>query len=650
MEPRLTEDFRTGLIFIILLSAASSDENDRDFQFCGTWRHDKVSLNMNFSLSPGCSGVLISANESSLSIVGEITAHCHRSGVIELSQTSHAASKESYFCLYWEPLLDQLWVQFGGKNHTLCWPAGLQDSCCTDLSQGPNRPEAPYGIFRGKVNGDIINTETMTAYKFSGMSINCKQEFCDKAGQRSSQVNMIEETVMRSQAVGNVELPCALSTVVEMKDDFHGYNVTLPAPKDEPPNAIPMVYLPPSLKKAAKKKSKVICTFFRNTSLFQEDEKKVTIINEVVGITIENEIITDLSEPVRIDFHHNVIPNSHSRICVSWDTNKDPLKVNWLQDGCETHQIGEKNTVCLCSHLTYFTILVQLEPRPVRHLLALTVITSLGCALSVFSCIVLIIFLCKTRRYKEQAVSIHMGLAVSLLLLNLLFFFTGTLANLVGESICAWVGASLHYALLSSLTWMALEVFHTFWLVSIIFSPTPKTYVWNLIGFGFPVVPVVILVFTGDFYGVRRVTQMDDTSSPYLMCWMKDSQKALLAHYFTNMTLLAILVVSGLAMLFLVYREIRKRDEWKQHQVAFLSIWGLSCLFGTTWGLTFLDFKPLSDVILFLSCILNSFQGFLLMLRFYILDRMRKRSGRNSSGSSSTGSTRQHMLQPQEKH
>lgn len=90
---------------------------------------------------------------------------------------------------------------------------------------------------------------------------------------------------------------------------------------------------------------------------------------------------------------------------------------------------------------------------------------------------------------------------------------------------------------------------------------------------------------------------------------MTDTHQAWLAHYFTTLTILAILVSTGIVMLFLVYRKIRARDEWRQNRVAFLSIWGLSCLFGTTWGLTFLDFGPLSDFILFLFCILNSFQG-----------------------------------------
>lgn len=92
-------------------------------------------------------------------------------------------------------------------------------------------------------------------------------------------------------------------------------------------------------------------------------------------------------------------------------------------------------------------------------------------------------------------------------------------------------------------------------------------------------------------------------------CWMMDTEKALLAHYCTNLTVLGAVSLSGLAMLFLVYRQIRTRDEWKQRRVAFLSIWGLSCLFGTSWGLTFLEFGYFSTFSLFVFCILNSFQG-----------------------------------------
>lgn len=85
---------------------------------------------------------------------------------------------------------------------------------------------------------------------------------------------------------------------------------------------------------------------------------------------------------------------------------------------------------------------------------------------------------------KEQSLPIHLGLTAALALLSLLFFFTGVLANVGGDRVCVWVGALLHYALLSSLIWMGIEVLHTFWLVYMVFKPCPKLYVWNLLGFG----------------------------------------------------------------------------------------------------------------------------------------------------------------------
>ncbi|KAL6112691.1 uncharacterized protein ACO6RY_11142 [Pungitius sinensis] len=641
MEPRLTADLRAALVFILLLSAGSSD-NDLDLRFCGTWRHDSGALSLNVNLSTGCSEISISAGRSSLSIDGQITARCSRSEVIPLKQLGLDSQEETPFCLYWEPLLDQLKLQVGGKNLSLCWPSSVQGHCCTDLSHGPNAPEANYGIINGTIKNDFITNKTREAYKFIAASIDCKA-LCDQQIQESTQVNV-------DPAVGNVQHPCAHSSEVDMKEGFRGRNVTAPATKGRPAESSTTVHLPPALKTAAKKTSKVVCTFFNKISLFQEGHKGNRLFNDVVGITVENEVIANLSEPIRIDFHHDVIPQHYSKKCVSWDTRKDPLLVNWLVDGCETREKGAKHTECLCNHLTYFSVLVQMEPRPVRHLLALTTITSLGCAVSVISCVAVFIFLCrKSRRSKEQSIPIHMGLVVSLGLLNLLFFFNAVLGNVGGESLCVWVGAGLHYTLLSSFTWMGVEVFHTFWLVHMVFSPSPKACVWNLVGFALPALPVIILAAVGDIYGVREVVPSDDVYNPYLMCWMKDTPKALLAHYFTNMTALAVLVISGLVMLFLVYRKIRIRDEWRQNHVAFLSIWGLSCLYGTSWGLTFLDFGPLSDIILYRFCILNALLGFFLMLRFYMLDWMRKQAGGSTLGSTSTGSTRQHMLQAQEK-
>uniref|UniRef100_A0A3Q4GB17 Adhesion G protein-coupled receptor G1 n=1 Tax=Neolamprologus brichardi TaxID=32507 RepID=A0A3Q4GB17_NEOBR len=431
--------------------------------FCGTWRHGNNPLSLNLNISTGCKGISISANESFLSINGQITAQCRRSEVITFKHLGLESGGDINFCLDWEPLLDQLMLTVGEKKLILCSPASLQDSCCTDLSDGPNTQDADYGILNTEINHDFITDKTRMAYNFLANFTNYS------------------------------------------KEDY------------------------------------TYCV-----SIF-------------------------------------LIENLKTRACVSWDTRK----ANKQQTETNSDEI-------------------------MPHLLELTVITYLGCAVSLISCVALIIYLFRKRYRCIYSLPIHVGLAVSLAFLSLNFFFNGVLANVGGESVCPWVGAVLHYALLCSFAWMGIEVLHTFWLVYMVFTPRLKPYIWNLVGFALPAVPVVILAPIGDIYGPIEVPPSEDPENPYKMCWMDITEnKGWLAFCFTNVMILALLVSSGLVMLFLVYRQIRTRDEWKQNRVAFLSIWGLSCLYGTTWGLAFLEFEPISTFILFITCILNSFQGHL---------------------------------------
>lgn len=63
-------------------------------------------------------------------------------------------------------------------------------------------------------------------------------------------------------------------------------------------------------------------------------------------------------------------------------------------------QVYNKIWYFCCNLLALFNCIVlwqQLQPGPVCHLLALSVITSLGCATSVISCVAVIIYICRKR-------------------------------------------------------------------------------------------------------------------------------------------------------------------------------------------------------------------------------------------------------------
>lgn len=140
---------------------------------CGIWSHGNASRNLKYDLKTGCEKIEISANESTLSVRGSITAKCTRSSSIHLD--SNALQNQSHFCVLWEPLLDLLIVQVNGKNHSLCESKGLQESCCTDLSGGDQRKASLYGIMNGSIHGDVIRSDVMEMYTFDGGLINCSK-------------------------------------------------------------------------------------------------------------------------------------------------------------------------------------------------------------------------------------------------------------------------------------------------------------------------------------------------------------------------------------------------------------------------------------------------------------------------------------------
>lgn len=99
-----------------VLSRSASCENDLDLKFCGLWQHGKGSLSLNVNLSKGCSGISVSANQSALSIEGQITAQCKQANEIQLGLN---LKEETPFCLYWDPLLDHLMLQVNQKRRRL---------------------------------------------------------------------------------------------------------------------------------------------------------------------------------------------------------------------------------------------------------------------------------------------------------------------------------------------------------------------------------------------------------------------------------------------------------------------------------------------------------------------------------------------------
>nr|XP_020768321.1 adhesion G protein-coupled receptor E3-like isoform X2 [Odocoileus virginianus texanus] len=160
-----------------------------------------------------------------------------------------------------------------------------------------------------------------------------------------------------------------------------------------------------------------------------------------------------LAKPVNFTFHHiQMIGENEKSLCVFWD---EPV---WSNEGCHVIFYNGTQTVCSCSHLSTFAILmasVELKEDPV-----LTMITHVGLSLSLLCLLLAALTFLLCRPIQNTSTSLHLQLSICLFLAHLLFL-TG-ITRTEPEVLCKVIAGVLHYLYLAAFTWMFLEGLHLF--------------------------------------------------------------------------------------------------------------------------------------------------------------------------------------------
>lgn len=81
---------------------------------------------------------------------------------------------------------------------------------------------------------------------------------------------------------------------------------------------------------------------------------------------------------------------------------------------------------------------------------------------------------------------VHISLAIALILLNLHFLPSQAVAALSSNGLCIYIALSLHYSVLATFCWMALEGFHLYLLLIKVFNIYVRRYLLKLsvVGWG----------------------------------------------------------------------------------------------------------------------------------------------------------------------
>uniref|UniRef100_A0A8C1RQR7 Si:ch211-241f5.3 n=1 Tax=Cyprinus carpio TaxID=7962 RepID=A0A8C1RQR7_CYPCA len=228
---------------------------------------------------------------------------------------------------------------------------------------------------------------------------------------------------------------------------------------------------------------KSLNSYFNHLETWENQTFKIN--SKVVTATVSNNETTNLKKPVNLTFSH-LEKKNEKHICVFWDHKLEGGA--WSTEGCTTVSSSAGQTVCSCSHLSSFAVLMALYD--IGDVYELRLVTLVGLPLSLVCLLICIVTFYLVRSIQSTRNTIHLHLCISLFIAYFVFLVGITRTeNKVG---CAVVAGILHYLFLAAFCWMCLEGVQLFRMVVLVFNTTLRPIYMFAAGYGVPAVIVAI--------------------------------------------------------------------------------------------------------------------------------------------------------------
>ncbi|KAE8283076.1 putative adhesion G protein-coupled receptor E4P [Larimichthys crocea] len=234
-------------------------------------------------------------------------------------------------------------------------------------------------------------------------------------------------------------------------------------------------------------------------------ENKTEMNSDVFTAVLPTLNNTNLTEPVNFTIQHKKkVPESGMVTCVYWEDKTKEKEQNdeggeeeetmrWSVEGCWVAYTDENYTVCSCSHLSTFALIMQIgEPPPEDPFLEWLNRMCVIVGLFFFALAILTFLLCSWNPKINNTARLHMCLNLSLS--HLLLLWNDRYVE--QELACTVMAGLLHFLVVASFVWMLLEALQLYLLVRRLSKvqviqrdglPRPLLY---LIGYGVPFVIV----------------------------------------------------------------------------------------------------------------------------------------------------------------
>ncbi|XP_059047971.1 uncharacterized protein LOC131843360 [Achroia grisella] len=384
-------------------------------------------------------------------------------------------------------------------------------------------------------------------------------------------------------------------------------------------NTDTVVYLPKSVTNSLHRIGFLV---FLNERAFYTTNTDNTVNSNIISVNVEN--ITAFENEEVIDIYLRPLVkdpgNSMSRKCSYWQFAENNTGY-WSTKGCTYVKLTDPHTIdtCRCNHLTHFAEVLVTYNLKSNHDSVLEIISIVGCSLSIFGTLSIILTATMFRVWrKEYSNIIWLQLCVAIFLLKLCFIpiavidFKGHLIS------CLIVGITLHYALLATFCWMLVAAIVSYRRLVLVFAKdlSHKCLKASAFAWGFPFVIVGILVSVN----WRNYTvYMEDVTLKRKFCY--PSEYGL---WFGLYLPVAAMLLANWILFFLIIQSVflcKKVQRFGSSNEA-LRFAFVSCLLVFLFGLPWVfGFFAYNIVAAYFFVITATFEGFMLFIFIVLANR-----------------------------
>nr|XP_042901015.1 uncharacterized protein LOC107452101 isoform X1 [Parasteatoda tepidariorum] len=346
--------------------------------------------------------------------------------------------------------------------------------------------------------------------------------------------------------------------------------------------------------------------------------KNIAVVSPLIAVSLGNRHIYDVNPPIEMIFKiHEVVDagNESEYKCAYWDEQLNENFGGWSYKGCFSQLIHDNQMQCLCDHLTSFAVILELKPGDqllIGHEMTLSIITYIGCILSILGLGIIILTFVLFRKWRKELKNKAL-FNLSLALISFLIIFLAGIESKNSQSICLAVAICLHFFMLASFAWMLVEALVQYLSFVKVIGTYIPCFMQKAVAFawGTP----LLIVITVSSINYEYYTSRDK------YCWLSGD----MFYYAVATPVLSMLILNFLIFIIILYsntcgrpsKRLRSnRDERKEAITTARAMFCVSVLLGLSWIFGFLAVDGAKLLFQYLFALFTTLQGFFMCVFF----------------------------------